>query len=125
LDGRNTHRLKSSHGCDGNHPSPSGCRYRVPEGRMGGGARSTVRRRRGRAQIWTCGTGLEGGTSSRIPSSIPSTGRHDREQASRHRTVLPAQRHWLTRDGRHDQTTQIYEGTNQIQRIVISKRLLG
>jgi len=30
-----------------------------------------------------------------------------------------------TRAGRPVQTTQIYEGTNQIQRMVIAKRLLG
>jgi alkylation response protein AidB-like acyl-CoA dehydrogenase len=30
-----------------------------------------------------------------------------------------------TPSGRSDQTTQIYEGTNQIQRVVIAKRLLG
>ena len=27
--------------------------------------------------------------------------------------------------GRSDQTTQIYEGTNRIQRMVIAKKLLG
>jgi alkylation response protein AidB-like acyl-CoA dehydrogenase len=34
-------------------------------------------------------------------------------------------RHEQTRAGQADQTTQIYEGTNQIQRMVIAKRLLG
>jgi alkylation response protein AidB-like acyl-CoA dehydrogenase len=34
-------------------------------------------------------------------------------------------RHEQTRARQPDQTTQIYEGTNQIQRIVIAKRLFG
>ena len=34
-------------------------------------------------------------------------------------------RHEAASDGRPFQTTQIYEGTNQIQRIVIAKKLLG
>ena len=33
--------------------------------------------------------------------------------------------HETASDGRPVQTTQIYEGTNQIQRMVIAKKLLG
>jgi DNA-binding transcriptional LysR family regulator len=35
------------------------------------------------------------------------------------------QRHSAARPGRSGETTQIYEGTNQIQRVVIAKRLLS
>ena len=39
-------------------------------------------------------------------------------------TIFPAQRHGPVRAAHFGQTTQIYEGTNQIQRIVIAKHVL-
>ena len=37
----------------------------------------------------------------------------------------PRSAHWGPPAGPSDPSTQIYEGTNQIQRVVIAKKLLG
>ena len=47
-------------------------------------------------------------TQRSVPSQLGGTKRHD-----------------VTPDGRSFQTTQIYEGTNQIQRMVIAKKVFG
>jgi alkylation response protein AidB-like acyl-CoA dehydrogenase len=38
--------------------------------------------------------------------------------------IFPAQRHGSIRAAHFGQTTQIYEGTNQIQRVVMAKHIL-
>jgi hypothetical protein len=53
------------------------------------------------------------------------TGQHDTTQDGLSSQVSNTVGHATTRDGRPIQTTQIYEGTNQIQRIVIAKKLFS
>jgi hypothetical protein len=62
-----------------------------------------------------------------LPSSLVPrrTFRHTLGPSERSFLLRRTVRDVTARAGRPDQTTQIYEGTNQIQRMVIAKRLLG
>ena len=57
------------------------------------------------------------------PYSIPTTGHYGRDSVSRQTKIGVGG--WTVPGGRTWENTQIYEGANQIQRVVIIQRLLG
>jgi hypothetical protein len=79
-------------------------------------------RRRGPRRL----TSLRVGAPSLVPSLVlTDTTEHGPASSGLSSLLSGNFRHATELAGRLDQTTQIYEGTNQIQRMVIAKRLLG
>ena len=63
---------------------------------------------------------------SLVPSLVPvGSAEHGPSHNGPSSLLSGTLRHGRARGGRPDQNTQIYEGTNQIQRVVIARKLLG
>lgn len=62
------------------------------------------------------------------PYSIPTTARHGADGGVQHDTrsgCISRSEHWLVLDGQPVQTMDIFEGTEQIQELVISRAISG